>query len=171
MYRFFRSWAFQNSHKLFFWCEKMPTIWQPRPNTYHVVFLRTYLFIRSQWALLLLLQSIPFARVARFFSVQTYQNGKNIPSDHKLYQIAIKYTTWPKTVPSGHKIFQHFPFQRTSQMYPIWDFWYENEPSGSPAFRRVIGRERGWHADWTLSLFIEIDKEDKILVSRKRKIR
>jgi hypothetical protein len=25
-------------------------------------------------------------RVARFFLVQTYQNGKNIPNDHKLYQ-------------------------------------------------------------------------------------
>jgi hypothetical protein len=30
--------------------------------------------------------------VARFLSVQTYQNGKNIPNDHKLYQTSIKYT-------------------------------------------------------------------------------
>jgi hypothetical protein len=35
------------------------------------------------------------ARVARFFMVQTYQNGKNIPNDHKLYQTAINYTKWP----------------------------------------------------------------------------
>jgi hypothetical protein len=33
-------------------------------------------------------------RVARFFLVQTYQNGKNIPNDHKLYQMAIKYSKW-----------------------------------------------------------------------------
>jgi hypothetical protein len=36
-------------------------------------------------------------RVARFFFVQTYQNGKNIPKDHKLHQNG--YT-------NGHKIFQ-----------------------------------------------------------------
>jgi hypothetical protein len=27
--------------------------------------------------------------------VQTYQNGKNITSDYKLYQRAINYTRWP----------------------------------------------------------------------------
>jgi hypothetical protein len=31
-------------------------------------------------------------RVARFFLVQTFQNGKSIPSDHKLYQTVIYYT-------------------------------------------------------------------------------
>jgi hypothetical protein len=36
------------------------------------------------------------SRVARFFSVQTYQSWKNIPNDHKLYQTAINYTKWPK---------------------------------------------------------------------------
>jgi hypothetical protein len=35
-------------------------------------------------------------RVTRFFFVQIYQNGKNIPIDHKLYQTAINYTKWPK---------------------------------------------------------------------------
>jgi hypothetical protein len=30
--------------------------------------------------------------VARLFLVQTYQNGKNIPNNHKLYQMAIYYT-------------------------------------------------------------------------------
>jgi hypothetical protein len=38
-------------------------------------------------------------RVARFSLVQTYQNGKNIPNDHKLYQTAIHYSIC-------HKIFQ-----------------------------------------------------------------
>jgi hypothetical protein len=33
-------------------------------------------------------------RVARFFSVQTYQNGKNNPNDHTLYQKTINYTKW-----------------------------------------------------------------------------
>jgi choline/glycine/proline betaine transport protein len=35
-------------------------------------------------------------RVARFFLVQTYQNGKKyIPNDLKLYQKAVNYTKWP----------------------------------------------------------------------------
>jgi TPR repeat protein len=34
-------------------------------------------------------------RVARFFLAQTYQNGKNIPNDCKLYQSAINYTKLP----------------------------------------------------------------------------
>jgi hypothetical protein len=41
-------------------------------------------------------------RVARFFLVQTYQNGKNkpkdpklgIPNNHKLYQMAGNYSKW-----------------------------------------------------------------------------
>jgi hypothetical protein len=41
------------------------------------------------------------SKVARFFLVQTYQNGKKynkwpqtIPNSHKLYQMAIKYSKW-----------------------------------------------------------------------------
>jgi hypothetical protein len=33
-------------------------------------------------------------RVARFF-VQDTKTGKNIPNDHKIYQMAIKYFQWP----------------------------------------------------------------------------
>jgi hypothetical protein len=33
-------------------------------------------------------------RVARFFLVQTYQIGKNVPNDHKRYQTEINYTQW-----------------------------------------------------------------------------
>jgi hypothetical protein len=35
-----------------------------------------------------------YFRVARFFLVQTYQNGKSIPNNHKLRQTAINYTKW-----------------------------------------------------------------------------
>jgi hypothetical protein len=51
------------------------------------------------------------SRVARFVLVQTYQNGKNIPNDHKVYQVALKYEKWPQTTPNGHEIYQHFPFK------------------------------------------------------------
>jgi hypothetical protein len=34
-------------------------------------------------------------RAARFFLVQTNQNLKYIPNDHKVYQTAMNYTKWP----------------------------------------------------------------------------
>jgi hypothetical protein len=39
------------------------------------------------------------------------KTGKYVPNDHKLYQTAIKYAKWPKNVPIGHKVLQHFPFK------------------------------------------------------------
>jgi hypothetical protein len=42
----------------------------------------------------------------------TYQNGENIPSGHKIYQMATKYTKWPQNIPNAtkytkcHKIYQ-----------------------------------------------------------------
>jgi hypothetical protein len=35
------------------------------------------------------------SRVARLFLVQKYQNEKNMPNDHKLYQKAINYARLP----------------------------------------------------------------------------
>jgi hypothetical protein len=36
------------------------------------------------------------SRVARFFLVQyIYKKGENIPNDHNIYRMAIKYTKWP----------------------------------------------------------------------------
>jgi hypothetical protein len=43
--------------------------------------------------------------------VKTYQNGKYILNDYKIYQMAIKYTKWPKNTRNGRKIFQHFTFR------------------------------------------------------------
>jgi hypothetical protein len=37
---------------------------------------------------------LPTIRVARFFLVQTYKNGKNIPNDHK-------------NIPNGHKLLKN----------------------------------------------------------------
>jgi hypothetical protein len=65
--------------------------------------------------------------VARFFLVQTYQNGKNIsndhklhiPNGHKLYQMAIKYSKWS------------LPFKGSPKFTQICHFWCENKPSGN----------------------------------------
>jgi hypothetical protein len=67
-------------------------------------------------------------RVARFVLVQTYQNGKNITNDHKLYKDAIYYTkyskwSWNITI---------FSIPRPSKFYPNWDFGFESKPSGNP---------------------------------------
>jgi hypothetical protein len=71
-------------------------------------------------------------RVARFFTDQIYQNGKNISKYHKLhqttktiYQMAVNYTKWPKNIPT-------FSIPRPSKLYPNWDFWSKNKPSGNP---------------------------------------
>jgi hypothetical protein len=42
----------------------------------------------------------------QIFLGTTYQNGKNIPNGHKIYQMATKYTIWPQNIPYGRKIYQ-----------------------------------------------------------------
>jgi hypothetical protein len=36
-----------------------------------------------------------FIRVARFFLLHDTKTGKNVPNEHKMYQIVIKYPKWP----------------------------------------------------------------------------
>jgi hypothetical protein len=49
-----------------------------------------------------------------------------------------KYTKWPKNISNGHKIDQMvlklpiFSIARPFKIYPNWDFWFENKPSGNP---------------------------------------
>jgi hypothetical protein len=47
----------------------------------------------------------------QIFLIPKIPKRENIPNDHKLYQMAIKYRKWPQTTPNGHKICQHFPFK------------------------------------------------------------
>jgi hypothetical protein len=50
-------------------------------------------------------------RVAIFFLVQNTKTGENIPNDHKIYQMALKFFQWPQNTPNGHKIYQDFSLQ------------------------------------------------------------
>jgi hypothetical protein len=50
-------------------------------------------------------------RVARFFLVQNTKTGKNIPNNHKINQIEMKYFQRPLNRPNGDKIYQDFPYQ------------------------------------------------------------
>jgi hypothetical protein len=53
----------------------------------------------------------------------TLPNGHKIyQNDRKIFQMAIKYTS----------IFR----SKVLQIYPNWDFWFENKPSGNPAAGR-----------------------------------
>jgi cytochrome c len=69
--------------------------------------------------------TVPQSRVARCFTIQKYQNGKNIPNDRKLYQMAIKYKKWSQNIPK-------FSIRWPSKIYPNLDFWFESKPSGNP---------------------------------------
>jgi hypothetical protein len=60
-----------------------------------------------------------------FFGI-IYQNGKNIPNDHEMYQMIVRCTKCLSNIPNGHDIHQHFLFPRPSKIYPSWDFWSEN---------------------------------------------
>jgi hypothetical protein len=52
---------------------------------------------------------------------------KNIPNDQQIYQMAIKH---PKRPTSS--------IARPSKIYPNWNFWFENAPSGNPGVNELI---------------------------------
>jgi hypothetical protein len=58
-------------------------------------------------------------RVARFFLVQLAKTGK-------IYQITIKYTKWPQTIPNGHNIYQ------MATNYTKWPFNIPTAPLQDP---------------------------------------
>jgi hypothetical protein len=75
-------------------------------------------------------EKIAERRVARFSLLQHTKTGKNKPNDHKIYpnghkidQMAVKWTKWPQNISTT---------TRPSNIYPKWDFWFENIQSGNP---------------------------------------
>jgi hypothetical protein len=61
----------------------------------------------------------------QIFLGTTYQDGKNIPNNHKIYKMAINIPT--------------SSIARPSKMYPNWYFWFGNMPSGNPVLERSHG--------------------------------
>jgi hypothetical protein len=61
-----------------------------------------------------------------------YQNEGKYTKLPQHYQMAIKYTKWPYNFPNDNKIHLHFSIPRPAKIYPNWDFWFENKPSGNP---------------------------------------
>jgi hypothetical protein len=60
-----------------------------------------------------------------------YQIATKLPHGHKMYQAAVIYSKWPKNKPN-------FSIPRPSKIYPNWDFWFENIPSGNPVLHKYF---------------------------------
>jgi hypothetical protein len=84
------------------------------------------------------------SRVARVFLVQHPKTGKNIPIDHKLYKITIKYTKYAKY---ASEIYQHFQFQGPSNSTQVGIFGMKlyvasgNPVSNAQWFTASLSRE------------------------------
>jgi hypothetical protein len=71
------------------------------------------------------------SRVARLFLMQhtktgkIYLNGEIEPNRHKIPLMAGKLTKMAINIPTSS-------IARTSKIYPNWDIWFENIPSGNP---------------------------------------
>jgi hypothetical protein len=58
----------------------------------------------------------------QIFLGTTYQNGKNIPNNHKIYKMATKYINWPQSRPNGRKTYQHLQLPDSPKFTQIWIF-------------------------------------------------
>jgi hypothetical protein len=77
-----------------------------RKNAFHICFA----WLRKQWFMFAIVTKYvnsdgvcfetPCSRVARFFLVQHTKTGKNVPNNHKIYQMATKHTKWPLNIPA-----------------------------------------------------------------------
>jgi hypothetical protein len=55
------------------------------------------------------------------YTYQHLQRTKNVPNDNKICEMVTKYTN------------QHmYSMARPSKIYPNYDFWFQNIPSGNP---------------------------------------
>jgi hypothetical protein len=85
---------------------------------------------------LFLLPSLSFTtdrlQGCQIFTGTWYQNRKkwtkwapNVPNCHKISPMSAKYSKRPQNIFT-------FSNQRPSKIYPNWDFWFQNKPSGNP---------------------------------------
>jgi hypothetical protein len=66
------------------------------------------------------------AQDCQIFLGTTYQNGKIINQiTYKIYHMSVKYTQKPLHIPTSS-------IASPSKIYPNYDFWLENMPSGNP---------------------------------------
>jgi hypothetical protein len=65
---------------------------------------------------------------------------------HKKSQISTKYSKLPNNI-------KRFSNIRPSKIYPNWDFWFENKPSGNPApwLNRVFPLKMRFQSNFSLA--------------------
>jgi hypothetical protein len=79
----------------------------------------------------------------QIFLSTTYQDGKNIPNNHKIYKKAAKWTKWPQNRPKGHKIYIPTPsIESPSKIYPNLIFGLKISHLATLAATRKIERSR-----------------------------
>jgi hypothetical protein len=96
-------------------------VWQ-NPHLLHIIHtvetgtitIKLFFFIGAQASL---------GQGCQIFIGAWYQNRKNVPNEHKTYQMVIKFSKWPWIYINVFK----------SEAYQ--NFWFENKPSGNPALR------------------------------------
>jgi hypothetical protein len=66
---------------------------------------------------------------------------QNVPNGHELSQMSLKYSKWPSNILTISNL-------RPYKIFPNWDFWFENKPSGNPGLNSVPD----WTAAWFQSL-------------------
>jgi hypothetical protein len=101
------------------------------------------------------------AQDCQIFLGTWYQNpGKctkwtqNVPNGHKISQTSLKYSKWPYNILA-------FSNLRVSKIYPNWDFWFENKPSGNP----------GLSGNWLSSETRQIRTTLLVLKNRKHELK
>jgi hypothetical protein len=69
--------------------------------------------------------AVPVAVATGLPDFSLYKNtktGKNVPNDYEIYQMDVKYTTWPQNIPNDHNTYQHFPFQGPRKYTQVANF-------------------------------------------------
>jgi hypothetical protein len=59
----------------------------------------------------------------------------NVRIGPKISQRSVKCSQWPSNIST-------FSHPRPSKIYPNWDFWFENKPSGNPGPRLHLVKRR-----------------------------
>jgi hypothetical protein len=126
----------QNIPKLRFWFE---TIWQPLCQVFGKSLGVTPFYFRgfreSNFALIRTVCTCAFRPLFRSKTGLKIAQGCQIflgpcTKWSCMYQMVIKYPKCPQNIWYGHKI-RFFSNLSPSKIYPNWDFWFENKPSGN----------------------------------------
>jgi hypothetical protein len=65
-------------------------------------------------------------RVARFSKQEKiYQMNTKCTKWSQIIPMSVRYSKWPQNILT-------FSNLRPSKIYPNWDFWFGNKPSGNP---------------------------------------